>query len=261
MRLLILKCSAAKRGGPEPTPAIDRYDGPLWRVLRSYVREQPMFAADLSIYGLSAEFGLIHGSQPIPHYDRTMAPERADELRPQVLRAFCGLAAEGYAGICLGVSERYLRAMSGWERLVPAGVEVTLTDGAMGEKLGQLRAWLEGRAWAPQLASRPRRLVAPATARGEAVLAGVLVRLSREEVLERARAALAAGEPGATRYRDWYVLLDDTPVSAKWLASVASGLPTTAFDAANARRALLALGVDVERVVQPDAAGSPHDAV
>ncbi|NTU80213.1 MAG: hypothetical protein HGA45_12535 [Chloroflexales bacterium] len=58
MRLLILKCSAAKPGGPEPIPASERYGGPLWRVLRHYQRVQPIFAADLDVYGLSAEYGL-----------------------------------------------------------------------------------------------------------------------------------------------------------------------------------------------------------
>lgn len=249
MRLLILKCSAAKRGGPEPLPASERYDGPLWRVLRSYLREQPMFAADLVVYGLSAEYGLIPGGRPIPHYDHTMAPERADELRPQVLEAFRGLIGGGYGQLCLGVSDRYLRAMTGWEALVPPGTAVTVTDGTMGGKLGQLRAWLEGRAWVPPSASRPERLAAPESPRGEAVLAGVQLRLSRDEVLERARSALASDGAGAGRFRDWYVVLDGRPVSAKWVASVISGLPTTRFDAANARRALLALGLDVERAV------------
>lgn len=249
MRLLILKCSARKRGGAEPIPVVERYDGPLWRVLRSFQREQPIFAADLDIYGLSAEYGLIPGTTPIPNYERTMAPERADELRPQILAAFQELMGRGYEQLCLGVSDRYLRAMAGWEAYVPAGVDVTLTDGMMGEKLGQLRAWLEGQAWVPPSASRPERIAAPETPRGETVLSGVQLRLSREEVLERARAALASDGAGAGRYRDWYVLVDGRPVSAKWLASVISGLPTTKFDAANARRALLALGVDVERVV------------
>jgi hypothetical protein len=244
-RLLILKCSARKRGGPEPTPVVDRYDGPLWQVLRSYLREQPMFATDLAIYGLSAEFGLIPGDQRIPHYDRTMDPDQADALRPQVLETFTTLMGQGYDQLCLGVSDRYLRAMEGWETLVPADVTVRVTDGPMGTKLGQLRAWLEGQEWAP--AERPAHLAALATPRGEVVLAGVHLRLSREQVLEQGRTALAANQAGADRYRDWYVLLDGSPVSAKWLAGVISGLPTSKFDAANARRALLALGVDVER--------------
>jgi hypothetical protein len=246
-RLLILSCSARKSSDAEPTPAIDRYDGPLWQVLRSYLREQPMFAADLAIYGLSAEFGLIPGDQRIPPYDRTMDSDQADALRPQVLETFATLMGQGYDQICLGVSERYLRAMQGWEPLAPADVTVRVTDGPMGTKLGQLRAWLEGREWAP--AERPAHLAALATPRGEVVLAGVHLRLSREQVLARGRAALATDSAGAGRYRDWYVLLDGRPVSAKWLAGVISGLPTSRFDAANARRALLALGVDVERVV------------
>lgn len=70
-RLLILKCSARKRGVEEPIPAIERYDGPLWQVLRSFLREQPLFATDIDIYVLSAAFGLIPASQPIVWYDQT----------------------------------------------------------------------------------------------------------------------------------------------------------------------------------------------
>ncbi|NTV64930.1 MAG: hypothetical protein HGA65_15580 [Oscillochloris sp.] len=102
MRLLILTCSARKRGGPEPTPVVERYDGPLWQVLRSYLREQPMSAADLTIYGLSAEFGLIPGDQRIPHYDRTMDPDQADALRPLVRETFATLMGQGYDQLCLG---------------------------------------------------------------------------------------------------------------------------------------------------------------
>jgi hypothetical protein len=246
MRLLILKCSARKRVGDELLPVIERYDGPLWQVLRSYQREQPMFAASLMVYGLSAEYGLIAGDTPIPDYERTMAPERAYELRPQVIAAFESLMHEGFESICLGVSDRYLRAMQGWEAHVPAGTPVALTDGPLGTKLGQLRAWLEGRDWAPQ--PRPKRIAA-ARDGGTVVIGGTRISMRREEVLARGRAALAAGVPGANHYRDWYVLLDGRPVAAKWLVSVISGLPVSRFDAANARRVLLALGVDVERAV------------
>ncbi|NTU80017.1 MAG: hypothetical protein HGA45_11535 [Chloroflexales bacterium] len=249
MRLLILKCSARKRTGETPLPVIERYDGPLWQVLRSYLREQPMFAADLVVYGLSAEYGLIPGDMPIPNYERTMAPERADALRPQVLAVFQELMGGSYDKLCLGISDRYLRAMEGWETYIPSGLEVTATDGAMGAKLGQLKAWLEGRAWVPPAASRPAHIAAAANPRGEAVLAGVHLRLTRDEVIAKARAALAADGAGADRYRDWYVVLDGRPVAAKWVASVISGLPTTKFDAANARRVLLALGIDVQRAV------------
>lgn len=248
MRLLILKCSSRKRGPAEPTPALERYDGPLWQVLRSYLREQPLLATDLTVYGLSAEYGLIRGDEPIPLYDRTMDSERADALRPAVLRALPDVLGAGYEQLCLGLSQRYLRAMEGWQALLPAATALTVTDGAMGEKLGQLRAWLEGRAWAPAT-DRPARLVAPEAPRGAVTLAGVHIQMTRDEVLTRARDALVTDGIHAGRFRDWYVLVDDRPVAAKWLAGLLTGLPTTRFDAANARRALLALGIDVERVV------------
>ena len=56
-RLLILSCSKAKRADCGLLPAIDRYDGPFFRVLRRYLRQQP--ADPPVVHILSAEFGLI----------------------------------------------------------------------------------------------------------------------------------------------------------------------------------------------------------
>lgn len=246
-RLLILKCSSRKRGGDDLLPAIDRYDGPLWQVLRSRIRERPSLAEDVDIYVLSAAFGLISAITPIPWYDQTMAPERAEALRPEALRDFAVLMEHNYNALCVGLSKRYLHAMLGWEDLVPPDTAVTVTDGPMGTKLGQLRAWLEGDVWQPPTHS-VGRLAAAKQPRGEAVLAGVPLRMTKDEVLDRARQALASDDAGAGRYRDWYVLIDGRPVAAKWIAALISGVPTSRFDAARARSALLALGVDVERV-------------
>jgi hypothetical protein len=80
-------------------------------------------------------------------YDHTMDAHRADALHAEVLRTFSSLMAQDYAHLCLGISDRYLRAMAGWEQFVPTKCAVTITDGSMGTKLGQLRAWLEGREW------------------------------------------------------------------------------------------------------------------
>lgn len=248
-RLLVLKCSARKRNGAELLPAVERYDGPLWQVWRSARRDQPLLVSDVDVYVLSAAFGLISADKPIPWYDRTMAPERADELRPAVLAAFEALLQQGYANVCLGLSQRYLRALDGWEKMVPATAHVTLTDGPMGTKLGQLRAWLYSEAWGPST-NQPQRLVAPEQPRGRVRLGGKEIVLSRAEVLSQARAALGLNDPGARRYRSWYVLIDDQRVAPKWLVSLISGQPTSAFDASAARRVLLALGLNVERVPQ-----------
>jgi hypothetical protein len=150
------------------------------------------------------------------------------------------------ANDALGVSQKYLLAVEGWEQLTPPHVAVTVTGGTVGVKLGQLRAWLRGEVWK---GSGPRsgRLVAPAQPRGRAELCGKVICLTREEVFAAARRGLEEGGDAANRYRDWYVPVDRRPVAAKWLVSQMSGLPTSAFDASAARRVLLALGVDVER--------------
>lgn len=54
-RLLILSCSRRKRLDTDLLPAIERYDGPAFRVLRRFLRERPFEAPDVLI--LSAEHG------------------------------------------------------------------------------------------------------------------------------------------------------------------------------------------------------------
>jgi len=66
-------------------PAIERYDGPPFRVLRRYFREQPEHNVDAFV--LSAKWGLIPADQPIPLYEQSMSRERAQALQPMVTRA------------------------------------------------------------------------------------------------------------------------------------------------------------------------------
>lgn len=245
-RLLILSCSARKRGPLSSVPAIDRYDGPAWQVLRSALREQPLLTSDIDVYVLSAAYGLISSGDPIPMYNQVMTPERADELRPEALEKLTRLAQRDYADLCLGLGKVYLQALEGWQHIVPKSTRTTITDRPMGEKLGQLRAWIYGDSWSPS-AERPQRLVASTAPPGTAQVKGRTIALSVDEARERVRQALAAGIPGADRFRDWYIDIDGRAVAAKWAVSVLSGLPTSEFDAATAQRVLLALGIDVER--------------
>lgn len=107
--MLILACSQRKRPDEELLPAVERYDGPAFRILRRFLRERPSQAPDVLI--LSAEHGLIPHDLPIALYDRKMTPARARELRPLVLAKLDRLTAPHtspetlvFAGI--GVRER-----------------------------------------------------------------------------------------------------------------------------------------------------------
>jgi hypothetical protein len=74
-RLLILACSQRKRPDAELLPALERYDGPAFRVLRRFLRSRAPDPPDVLI--LSAEHGLIPRDLPIAAYDRKMTPARA----------------------------------------------------------------------------------------------------------------------------------------------------------------------------------------
>lgn len=85
MKLIIMSCSATKRATPGLMPAIDRYDGPLWRTLRARLAELPdaeaaVTAGTLRILLLSAEHGFIAATDEIADYENRMTVDRSAEI-------------------------------------------------------------------------------------------------------------------------------------------------------------------------------------
>lgn len=76
-RLLILACSVTKRDGTAHMPAIERYDGPLWKTLRSV---DPR-GEKTKVAFLSARLGFRAASTPIEMYDARMTPAIAAEMK------------------------------------------------------------------------------------------------------------------------------------------------------------------------------------
>jgi len=80
-RLLVMACSAAKKKDAGLLPALARYDGPAFHVLRKYLAH----ATDApTVFILSARFGLLDADHPIPDYDRRISAEAAEAIRPDV---------------------------------------------------------------------------------------------------------------------------------------------------------------------------------
>lgn len=75
-RLLILACSATKRTREGWIPAIDRYDGPLWRTLRTIGPDR----ADTKVAVLSARYGFIDSRSPIENYDTRLSTALAERM-------------------------------------------------------------------------------------------------------------------------------------------------------------------------------------
>ena len=147
-RLLILSCSQRKSTSADLLPAIERYNGPLFFVLRRFIRECPRQTRHLDVYILSAAYGLIPWDFPIPLYDRKMNTSRVVELQPQVNTAFSNILQNNYTSICFVLGKTYLKAFKDLRRLVPPFTESIVTYGPIGKKQAQLKIWL----WKPLLA-------------------------------------------------------------------------------------------------------------
>jgi Family of unknown function (DUF6884) len=238
--MLILACSRRKRSDERLLPAIERYDGPAFRVLRRFLREGSANAPSVLI--LSAEYGLIAHNLRIAAYDRVMSPARARELRPLVLAKLNRIfSTQAPQDILVFAGRSYLTAL-GTDGASPiAGYEVRVCRGTLGRKLSELHDWLHG--GPPELRYNSNVLAG----RGRRRIRGVEVSFTADQVRSIARQALREGCGNPERYESWCVPIDGCCVAPKWLVSRISGLPVGEFTTDEARRLLAQLGVEVRR--------------
>jgi hypothetical protein len=142
-RLLIVACSATKNGAAEPIPALERYDGVAYRVIRRWQRDHFAQADQLAILILSARYGLIAPDTCIPTYNDRRTVSQASALRSQTRPAFeTHLAARGpYQVTCICMGQHYWKALE-LELFRPYLGIVTRTEGGIGMQLQQLKRWL-----------------------------------------------------------------------------------------------------------------------
>ena len=139
-QLLVLGCSQTKRETPGLLPAIDRYDGSSYRVLRNYLRERE-WPSNLSVAILSAKYGLVGGITRIEDYDERMTPSKALDLAPRCLQTLSAWA-EDHTSVHFSLGKDYLPA-------VTLAIEQNLRDkaeifeGPIGLKLSQIKGLLE----------------------------------------------------------------------------------------------------------------------
>ena len=144
-RLLIVACSQAKRNDRLAMEAIERYDGPTFRLLRK-ARGMGLLA-NVRVMILSAKYGLIPEYWMIYDYDQRMTPARAAELAGEVTLALWRWLGQRPAcqDVFVNVGQSYAPALAGFEDwCLRHGIVVTQAAGGVGERLVQTRAWLEG---------------------------------------------------------------------------------------------------------------------
>lgn len=140
-RLLVIACSERKKPAKKQLPAIERYDGPAFRVLRKFLHHQQRSATRIMI--LSGKYGLIDAATNIDDYDFRITPATARRLRPAVLKRLCSVLRTNpirSVGICLG--RDYLLAVDGLKDQLPEGATIDFIGGGLGQRLTKLRDWL-----------------------------------------------------------------------------------------------------------------------
>jgi len=257
-RLLILSCSQKKRPGPAPLPAIERYDGPAYRVLRKYLRSEPI--APPSTWVLSAKYGLVNADHPMQDYDQRMTEELAKALRPAIqkrLRSLLYSTTPGPGELFLYASGSYLSTLgfdqesglvgydvrnevSGGNNNRERPIKAKLASGRIGGRVAELRDWLYGSPPSPPD-------VMPHKGAELVVFRGVELRLTVQDVLLRAAAEAVQDPVGAARFEAWYVQVGERRVAPKWLVSMLSGVPVSNFRTSDARHLLAQLGIEVCR--------------
>ena len=146
-KLLILGCADRKRDSGGLLPALDRYDGPAYRVVRKFLRDY-QWPEDVSIAVLSAEYGLFGILKGIRHYDKRMDPATARASAPEC-STILGKWATSHRSVHLSLGKDYMPAVQpGLETL---SIEPQVFAGGIGQKLNRIKSFLTD-------ASSPRRV-------------------------------------------------------------------------------------------------------
>jgi len=140
--LLIIGCSQRKRPDLGLLPAIERYDGVNFQVLRKAWREG-YWPENLDVLILSAKYGLLKPETKIEDYDLKITRQRAAQLQPLVsLELADRVEAVYYDKIFINLGRDYVSALAGWEEALEQDTTVVYASGGIGQRAAQMRQWL-----------------------------------------------------------------------------------------------------------------------
>lgn len=168
-RLLVLACSRRKRDTADPLLALERYDGGLFRIVRRFLRSSEATLLDILI--VSAEYGLLDATTPIPRYERRMTAARAQALATEVQGQLRDrLAERTYQAALMCLPMVYRSALGRVADLAPPTLAITVTTCPRAEMAARLHDWLYGH---PPASTR--------TPSDSPVLRGRTIHMSRSE--------------------------------------------------------------------------------
>jgi len=140
MRLLIISSSKRQKKDKSPLPALERYDGFMFRILKKLKRENKL-PADLDIIIISSKFGLLKPEDKVPYVNHMMTFLQAREVKNKFLNEFKKLFdKKNYSEIFVNLGASYLESIKGIEKLTNA--KIIYAKGKMGQKANHMKRWI-----------------------------------------------------------------------------------------------------------------------
>ncbi|ETA67184.1 Protein of unknown function (DUF328) [Methanolobus tindarius DSM 2278] len=142
-KLMILPCSKRKADFEDEIPAIERYEGQYFRIIKNYIDDfSNCDGFDIAI--LSAKYGLIEPMEKIENYDLKMNDSIALELNKSVIKKLKVMnKKKQYKEVAINLGETYFKAINGYEKIFGDNTELTIFEGKIGKRQQQMKKWLD----------------------------------------------------------------------------------------------------------------------
>lgn len=228
--LLILGCSHAKK--EESGPAIEVYDGPLFRTVRRRLAEVNW---PLDIWIISAKHGILRQTDWIDKYDKVLARTPNSGFHDKAAFQLAEMLPNELNRVLILAPKRYIAQLP-VESIRARSVEFEAFSDRMGKCQARLLGWLgidNGRA--PHLPSSLGPL-------------GMFSKPIDRIVIHEAAQKLSEKCSSANQVIQWYALIEDQQIPAKKLASALTGAPVSSFETCHALALLRRNGIETCRV-------------
>ncbi len=140
--LLIISCSKRKKRASGLLPAMERYDGISYLILKK-AKRKGYLPKNLDLLIISAKYGLIEADSLIEDYDLLMTEKRAKQLKNLVAPMLAEkVKLIKYNEIFLNIGKTYKMALEGWDSDIRRDSSIIFASGSIGKKSSQMLRWL-----------------------------------------------------------------------------------------------------------------------
>lgn len=142
-RLILLSASRRRSNNPKTIPAIERYQGVYFRVLKKYLREGRLRNTDILI--VSEKFGVLRPEDKVPYhkpFEGKLGKEEVQKARQANLTKLAEIfSKKRYSEIFVVCGREFQKLIEGFQNLT--NTKVVFCEGAgLGPKAQNLKEWI-----------------------------------------------------------------------------------------------------------------------